>query len=73
MASWEQNKNFIISKVNAGTADAGQQAWYDTWVAAGSPATQTELQAWKAKNTGASGSESPTAIDIETNFFVRCA
>jgi hypothetical protein len=53
MATWEQNKNYILSKVADGTADAGMQAWYDTWVAAGSPSTQQQLQTWKSQNTGA--------------------
>ena len=53
MATWEQNKDYILSKIADGTADAGMKAWYQTYQAAGSPATQQELQTYKSANTGA--------------------
>ena len=37
---WQINRDYIIAQVEAGTATEGQQAWYDSWVEAGSPDTQ---------------------------------
>ena len=50
--AWADNKNTILGKVSDGTASAAEQAWYNTWVEAGKPETQAELQAWKATNSG---------------------
>ena len=44
---WNANKDFIISRVNEGTATADQQQWYNDWVSAGMPSTQAEMNAWR--------------------------
>ncbi len=43
MATWAQNRDFILRKVSEGTATAGQQAWYDRYIASGSPASQSGM------------------------------
>ena len=67
--AWEDNKNTIIGRVNDGTASAAEQAWYDTWVAAGRPETQDELQLWKSQNTGAEQGEPVTYWNPEKGIY----
>ena len=45
MATWEQNKDFIVSQVQTGKATPGQIDWYNKWVASGSPESQTGMVA----------------------------
>ena len=45
MATWEQNKDFIVSQVQAGKATPGQIDWYNRWVASGSPESQAGMVA----------------------------
>ena len=49
-AQWNANKDFIISRVNDGTATADQQQWYNDWVSAGMPSTQAEMNSWRLQN-----------------------
>ena len=50
--SWEANKDHIVAKVSEGTATDAQKAWYDKWVASGSPATKEGMIDWSTYNSG---------------------
>ena len=46
MATWAENRDYILAQEAAGTLGAGGQNWLDWYRAAGSPATQEEFRAF---------------------------
>lgn len=76
---WNQNKNYIVDQVNAGTATAEQQQWYNDWVSAGMPSSQAEMNAWRQQQEMVStqpvgeaipvGNVSPTEASLNANFI----
>ena len=61
---WQRDRDFIIQKVNEGTATQEQQEWYDNWIAAGSPDTQQEMQDWWASQEQDNESEEEVEEEV---------
>ena len=51
MATWEENAQFILSKIQDGTATPSQQEWYKKYLASGSPDSKSGMVDWSTYNT----------------------
>lgn len=64
--SWEDNKNHIVSQVEAGTANQGMQEWYAKWVANGMPSTKEGMlsssQTEQTQNSGGASNDKPAGV-----------